>query len=96
MLILPTVRKLQKLTERQAVFRKLSYSEKDREKKWNKVLSAEFMSSEDSEDETIVVRPLSWRSGRVAAFLHPLTAARYLQFRLATTGKSATATHETV
>ena len=37
-----------------------------------KVLSAEFMSSEDSEDETIVVRPLPWRSGRVAAFLHSL------------------------
>ena len=95
MLILSTVRKLQKLIERQAVFRKLSYSEKDREK-WNKVLSAEFMSSEDSEDETIVVRPLPWRSGRVAAFLHPLTAARYSRFQLATTGESATATHEMV
>ena len=60
MLIILHFRKLQKRTERQAVFRKLSYSERDREK-WTKVLSVKFMSSEDNEDETIIVRPLPWR-----------------------------------
>lgn len=64
----------QKLQERQAIFNKLSYDERDREK-WRKVFHVNFMSSEESdsnEEEVIVVRPLSWRSNRVTTFLHSL------------------------
>ena len=63
---------LQKLQERQAVFKRLSYDERDREK-WKKVFHVNFMSSEESDDgEDIEVRPLSWRSDRVTTFLHSL------------------------
>ena len=58
---------MQKLQEREAVFNKLSYNEKDKEK-WKKVLQVSFMSSED----VIEVRPLPWRSDRVTTFLHSL------------------------
>lgn len=34
----------------------------DQRKKWLGVITNEFMSSEESEDETIIVRPLPWRS----------------------------------
>ena len=48
----------------------------DKEKeKWAKVLHADLMSSEDSEgggDDIIIVKPLQWRSTRVAKFLHTL------------------------
>lgn len=65
---------LQKLQERQAIFNKLSYNEKDKEK-WKKVFHENFMSSEESDsndEEAIVVRPLPWRSNRVTTFLHSL------------------------
>ena len=63
---------LQKLQERQATFRKLSYAEKDRDK-WQKIFSVHFMSSEESEGEdAIKVNPLPWRSNRVSTFLHSL------------------------
>ena len=61
----------QKLTERRAVFNKCSYAAKDREK-WEKILSTEFMSSEESDEEFIKVRPLPWRSERSVSFLHSL------------------------
>ena len=63
----------QKLQERRAIFQKLSYAEKDREK-W-KVFCFSFMSSEESDhsdEEVIEVRPLSRRSERVSSFLHSL------------------------
>ena len=64
----------QKLQERQAIFSKLSYNEKDR-KKWEKVFTFDFMSSEESEcsdADVILVRSLPWHSNRVSTFLHPL------------------------
>ena len=38
--------------------------------KWSKVMIADMMSSEESDegDETIVVKPLQWRSSRVTVF----------------------------
>lgn len=65
---------LQKLQERQAIFNKLSYNERDKDK-WKKVFHANFMSSEESDsndEEVIVVRQLPWRSNRVTTFLHSL------------------------
>ena len=64
----------QKLQERQAIFMKLSYAEKDREK-WKKIFQVNFMSSEESDgndEEVIEVCLLSWRSDRVTTFLHSL------------------------
>ena len=64
----------QKLQERQAAFKKLSYAEKDKEK-WQKVFNVNFMSSEESDvdgDDTIQIRPLPWRAERVTSFLHSL------------------------
>lgn len=43
--------------------------------KWNKVLISDFMSNEESDDESediIVVEPLVWRSERVTRFLQQL------------------------
>ena len=63
---------IQRLQEREAVFSKLSYNEKDREK-WKKVFQVSFMSSEESENDGVIeVRPLPWRSDRVTTFLHSL------------------------
>ena len=64
----------QKLQERQAAFKKLSFAEKDQEK-WKKVFCVNFMSSEESDStigDEIQVRPLSWRSYRVTSFFHSL------------------------
>ena len=56
----------QKLEERIATLSKVKFTvPKDREK-WEKVLTLELMSSEDSGmEEILVVRPLPWRSTRV-------------------------------
>ena len=58
----------QKLEERIATLSKVKFTvPKDREK-WEKVLTLELMSSEDSgmeDEEILVVRPLPWRSTRV-------------------------------
>ena len=59
----------QKLEERIATLSKVKFTvPKDREK-WEKVLTLEVMSSEDSgmeeDEEILVVRPLPWRSTRV-------------------------------
>ena len=58
---------MQKLNERQIVFRKRAYKEEDREK-WAGVLQYEMMSSEESGEESqgqkdcIIVKSLPWRS----------------------------------
>ena len=67
---------IQKLYERQGIFEKLSYQEKDREN-WNKVLICDMMSSEESDEEgpagsSIVVKSLPWRSTRVNNFMKSL------------------------
>ena len=67
----------QKLQERQAAFKKLSYDEND-QKKWEKILVFEMMSSEESdvseEEDVIIVKQLSWRSEVVARFFARLDA----------------------
>ncbi len=59
---------LQKLQERQSVFSKRTYNGSDKEK-WQKVLIAEMMSSEESEDDKILVKSLPWRSNKVRLML---------------------------
>ena len=60
---------VQKLQERQAIMKRSSLPERQKEK-WSKVMIADMMSSEESDegDETIVVKPLQWRSSRVTVF----------------------------
>ena len=56
-----------------AMFNKLVKDE-DKEK-WMKVMTTEMMSSEDNDSEdadTIVVKPLPWRSQRVTKFFYTL------------------------
>ena len=67
---------LQKLQERQATLKKCTIGEKEKEK-WNKVMTAEMMSSEESngEDDVVIVKPLTWRSGRVTRFFKELDQA---------------------
>ena len=56
-----------------AIFEKRKLREKDKEK-WSKVMTKEFMSSEESGDEnnSVIVRPLPWRSNRVDSFFQSL------------------------
>lgn len=63
---------------RLSVFRKLSFSEKDRQK-WeqSQVLTIHFMSSEESEveddhEEVLIVKELPWRSQKVNRFFKNL------------------------
>ena len=61
---------------RVSVFRKVSFSDKDRQK-WeqSQVLTIHFMSSEESdvdEEEVLVVKQLPWRSQKVNRFLNGL------------------------
>ena len=65
---------LSETTWTQSTFKKSTLPEKEKEK-WNKVLISDFMSSEESDDESediIVVKPLVWRSERVTRFLQRL------------------------
>ena len=68
---------LQKLHERQAVFKKRVYQKDDREK-WQKVLTTEMISSEESdpdeEDDRAVnyVKTLPWRADIVKNFFYDL------------------------
>ena len=66
----------QKLHERQATLKKCAMSEKDKEK-WGKVLRADVMSSEESDDadDAVIIKPLPWRSLRVTRFLKELDQA---------------------
>ena len=63
----------QKLQVRQKSFNKRTLREKDCEK-WSKVLTSDFISSEESgeEDNSIIVKSLPWRAPRVDAFFHSL------------------------
>ncbi len=67
---------LQKLQERQSVFSKRTYNGSDKEK-WQKVLIAEMMSSEESEDDKILVKSLPWRSNKVRRFFYALDDQLY-------------------
>ena len=65
---------IQKLQGRQAIFKRLSMAEKEKEK-WSKVFTPEMISSEDSDSEhedIIIVKPLSWRSNRVTQMFRDL------------------------
>ena len=42
--------------------------------KWLKVITADLMSSEESEDDTIVVHPLPWRSSYVTSMFEKIDA----------------------
>lgn len=69
---------LQKLQERQSVFSKRSYQENDRAK-WKKVLQLEMISSEESSDEKIIVKPLPWRSDKVNQFFQALDEQLHME-----------------
>ena len=63
----------QKLQEQRATLNKSSMPQKDRDK-WGKVLVAEMMSSEESDEENeevIAVKPLPWRTEKVSSLLPP-------------------------
>lgn len=69
---------MQRLSERQAEFKRLSYSDGDRVK-WGKVLTTELVSSDESgfEDEkpVLIVNELTWRSDKVSNFFMKLDKA---------------------
>ena len=60
------------------MFAKRSYHGSDRDK-WQKILTADMMSSEESEDDTIVVKPLRWRSSKVIQFFEALDQQLYAE-----------------
>ena len=52
--------------------KKCNLSVKAKEK-WKMVFKSELMSSEESgEDDTIIVKPLLWRAGKLNRFFHSL------------------------
>ena len=59
----------QKLQERSASLRKVKFADARDREKWEKVMTVEFISSEDNGydegNEVLIVRPLPWRSARV-------------------------------
>jgi hypothetical protein len=58
---------IQKLQERQATFNISAISGKEKEK-WMKIFVPEMISSEESDDDnedTVVIKPLGWRSQKV-------------------------------
>lgn len=69
---------MQRLSERQAEFRRHSYSDGDRIK-WEKVFTADLISSDESEVEedkpVLVVKELVWRSDKVTNFFTKLDNA---------------------
>lgn len=62
---------LQKLHTRQSLLAKTNLSGKEKEK-WSKILVNEMMSSEESDEETIFIKELPWRSSKVDSFFHAL------------------------
>ena len=65
---------IQKLQERQAIFKRLSMAEKVKEKRL-KMFTPEMISSEDSDSEhedIIIVKPLSWCSSKVTQMFRDL------------------------
>ena len=85
---------LQKLQERQTIFKKRTYKKEDKEK-WHKILVPEMISSEESDDDADgngvavnVVKKLPWRSDVVREFFYDLDE----QY---TSGKSSQAKRQT-
>jgi hypothetical protein len=65
---------MQKLQERLATFKKATLPDKEKEK-WMKVFIPQMVSSEESDDsdeDTIVIKPLGWRTERVDSMFHSL------------------------
>ena len=64
---------LQKLQERISAVNKSSIEPRTKEK-WRNIMSAEIMSSEESDgdDDVIVLKPLPWRSDKVTRFFYRL------------------------
>ena len=56
------------MLERKSVLEKANMQQKDKEK-WLKVLKVDMMSSEESENDDMIIKPLEWRSGIVNRFL---------------------------
>ena len=57
------------MQDRRAGIERSTMSERDK-KKWNSIIINEFMSSEESDDDSscITKRPLPWRSARASNF----------------------------
>ena len=68
------------------MFGKWSYRATDKAK-WLKVLTAEMMSSDESEDDKLIVRPLPWRSGKVLHFFQALDEHVQLHAEKSSPGK---------
>ena len=67
---------LQKLTERKSRFEKSSAAQTKKQKdKWARILSPSFMSSDESDGDSIVTKPLTWRSQLVDKFFERLDQA---------------------
>ena len=70
---------MQRLSERQAEFRRHSYSDGDR-LKWENVFTSDLISSDESEVEedkpVLVVKELVWRSDKVTNFFKKLHDAK--------------------
>ena len=66
---------LHRLTERESAFKKMSYSDVDRQK-WKKVLIASMISSDSSGAEdtlpVLIAKKLPWRSCKVTNFFDKL------------------------
>ena len=58
------------IAPRTSTMKKSNLSAKAKEK-WERVLKSELMSSEEiGEDDTIIVKPLRWRAGKLSSFFH--------------------------
>ena len=81
----------QRRLERESQFKRMSYSDVDREK-WQKVLVTQLMSSDESgtdeEQPAFIVKELQWRSDKVTSFFEKLDRAH-------TTRKTEQATRQT-
>jgi len=60
------------------MFEKGSFKDEDNKEEWKKILTMEFVSSEESgmeeDDEVIIIRPLPWLSSTVTEFKLKLDA----------------------
>ena len=67
---------MQKLKSRKSVLEKSKVTEREKAK-WFKCLTIDLVSSDESDDETIVVKTLPWRSTLVSDFFKSLDEEAY-------------------
>lgn len=92
---------LQKSKVRKSAVRKNSKLTEEQKKKWLGVLGHEFMSSEESDEETLVVHPLPWRSSyvnkmydRIDSYcIHKKSSQSKRQMKVRNTGSPSTRTY---